>query len=152
MIRHRSIIVAALPLALAGLLLSPLAAQDTDAPDVQTTKEAQRQARGEARLAKLLEGRVAGEPVRCVRTFPNQRIQTIAGTAYVYGSGQTIYVQRTQNPEQIDTNDVIVSLQFQAGQLCRLDQTTTVDRFNGFFTGVVLFEDFIPYSRAPSES
>ncbi len=28
--------------------------------------------KGEVKLAKLLEGRVAGEPQRCLRTFPSR--------------------------------------------------------------------------------
>ncbi|QDH33776.1 hypothetical protein [Porphyrobacter sp. YT40] len=140
--------------AASGLALTPLAAQD--AGDVETGAKAPApQTKGEARLAKLLEGRVAGEPVNCIRTLPNQRMQTIDGTAYVYGSGNTIYVQRTRDPSAIDDNDALVTNRFNATQLCRLDITTTVDRVLGFFTGTVFFEDFVPYTRvkpdAPAE-
>ncbi len=153
--RFRPAFVAAVPLALAGLCLSPLAAQDAagqSAPDVetQTTAEAAPPTKGEARLAKLIEGRVAGEPVRCIRSLPSQRMTTIDRTAYVYGSGNTIYVQRTRNPDQIDDNDALVTQRFNASELCRLDQMTTVDRVLGFFTGAVFFEDFVPYTRVKS--
>ncbi len=102
---------------------------------------------GEAKLAKLLEGRVAGEPQRCIRTGLSNRMRVIDETAYVYGSGKTIYVQRTHNPEDIDRDDIMVQRRFSPSQLCKLDITTTADRAFGMFSGVVFFDDFIPYTR-----
>ncbi len=104
--------------------------------------------KGEARLAKLLEGRVAGQPMSCIRTLPRDRMTIIDGTAYVYGSGNTIYVQRTREPDRIDDSDTLVTNRFSASQLCRLDTMTTIDRFTGIFTGAVFFDDFVPYTRA----
>jgi hypothetical protein len=103
---------------------------------------------GEAKLAKMLEGRVAGEPQRCIRTGISNRMRVIDDTAYVYGSGRTIYVQRTHNPEDIDRDDVLVQRRFSPSRLCKLDMTTTADRAFGMFSGVVFFNDFIPYTRA----
>lgn len=136
-------------LALAGLPFAPLAAGDgADAPDSGAGPHVPAPVtKGEVRLAKLLDGRVAGEPVRCIRSLPTQRMQTIEGTAYVYGQGDTIYVQRTREPDRIDDTDALVTRRFSATELCRLDVMTTVDRFNGFFTGAVFFEDFVPYTR-----
>lgn len=131
---------------LATAFAPPTLAQDEGAPAAEELTE------GEQRLAKLLEGRVAGEPVRCIRAFPSQRMQTIDGTAYVYGSGNTIYVQRTQHPERIDDNDTLVTTRFGSSQLCRLDQVTTIDPVLGFFTGAVFFEDFVPYTRVKAEA
>ena len=107
---------------------------------------------GEQELAELLEGRVAGEPQRCIRMSASERMRVIDDTAYVYGRGRTIYVQRTRHPEQIDDNDTLVSRRFSASQLCKLDTMTTIDAHNGFFTGVVFFEDFIPYTRVEEDA
>ena len=130
--------------AFAGLALAAaapaMAEEEKDEPEAEMTK-------GEKKLAKLLEGRVAGEPQRCIRTLPNTRLRTIDKTAYVYGSGRTIYVQRTKHPERIDDRDALVSRRFNASQLCRLDVMSTIDPLLGFFTGAVFFEDFIPYTR-----
>ncbi|MEQ8411799.1 MAG: hypothetical protein RIC51_03220 [Erythrobacter sp.] len=122
-------------------------AQDGGAPEQADEAEKADMTKGEKRLAKLLEGRVAGEPVNCIRVVPSQRMVTIDKTAYVYGRGSTIYVQRTANPEDIDDNDVLVSRRFRASELCRQDVMTTADRILGFFTGAVFFEDFVPYTR-----
>lgn len=132
-------------LALAAAL--PAAAQGQGDVEAKADVAADAATKGEKRLAKLLEGRVAGEPVSCIRLLPSDRMQTISGTAYVYGSGQTIYVQRTRDPQRISDNDTLIVNRFGASQLCRLDMTTTIDRFTGIFTGSVFFEDFVPYTR-----
>jgi hypothetical protein len=59
-------------------------------------------------------------------------------------------VQRTSAPDRIDDTDALIVNRFSGSQLCRFDITTTVDRFNGFFTGAVFFEDFVPYTRVKS--
>jgi hypothetical protein len=143
---------AALALSLAVAL--PAAAQ-SDAPgDVESQSEAAPLTKGEKELAKLLEGRVAGKPVSCIRTLRNDQMQTIDRTAYVYGRGNTIYVQRTADPAGIDDLDTLVITRFNSSDLCRLDRTVTIDPFTGILTGVVFFEDFVPYTRvkAPKSS
>lgn len=148
MTRTRPVVLAAL--ALAAAPLTPLAA-DTPQGDVETTAEApEALTKGEKRLARMLEGRVAGEPRSCIQTLPTQRSVTIDGTAYVYGSGRTIWVQRTKDPERIDDRDALVIIRYGGTQLCRNDQMTTIDPLTGIFTGVVFFEDFVPYTRVPS--
>lgn len=136
-------------LALAGaaatlaLSASPVVAEENEDEAAEMTK-------GERELAELLEGRVAGEPVNCINGFPNERLRVIDNTAYVYGRGKTIYVQRTTRPEQIDDNEILVSRRF-GSRICRFDNITTVDRTVGFFSGVVFFEDFIPYTRVEED-
>jgi hypothetical protein len=148
MTRLRPALIAAVTLA--ALPLAPLAA-DPQQGDVATEAEGEATpSEGGAELAKLLEGRIAGKPTSCIRSLPNQRVRTIEGTAYVYGSGGTIWVQRTRDPESIDDRDTLIINRFSGSQLCRFDMMTTVDRMTGFFTGVVLFEDFVPYTRKPS--
>lgn len=125
-----------------ALAAAPPALAEEDKP------ESTEMTKGEKKLAEMLEGRVAGEPQRCIRTRLNDRLRVIDKTAYVYGSGRTIYVQRTRNPDDIDRDDIVVSRRFNGSQLCRLDVVTTADRVAGFFTGAVFFEDFVPYTRA----
>ena len=130
---------AAAALALAG---SAPALADENEP-----VEAVDMTKGEKELAKLLEGRVAGEPQRCIHNRVNNRLRVIDDTAFVYGSGRTIYVQRTRNPEDIDRDDILVSRRFSASQICKQDVMSTIDPVGGFFTGVIFFEDFVPYTR-----
>ena len=118
--------------------------------ELEAGAETKPMTKGEMRLAKLLEGREAGTPVSCIRTMPSQRVITIEGAAYVYGQGNTIWVQRTSAPEQIDDTDALIVNRFSGSELCRFDITTRVDRFTGIFTGAVFFEDFVPYTRVKS--
>lgn len=131
-------------IALAGAYPALASAQDSD-EDAQPAQTEMTE--GEERLARMLEGRVAGEPQNCIRQLLNERLTVIDKTAYVYGSGRTIYVQRTHNPEDIDRDDALVSRRFNASQLCKQDVVTTIDPVLGFFTGAVFFDDFIPYTR-----
>ena len=132
---------------LAAIAAMGLAASPAIAGDEAEKEEPTEMTKGEKKLAKMLEGRVAGEPQRCIRNFPNQRLSVIDKTAYVYGRGRTIYVQRTKHPEDIDDDDILVLKTTTGSQLCRLENLTTIDRFSGFFTGAVFFEDFVPYTR-----
>ena len=120
-----------------------LAQSDEDDASVAMTE-------GEQELAELLEGRIAGEPQSCIVSRLNDRMRVIDETAYVYGRGKTIYVQRTRDPDDIDDRDTLVTRRFSGSRLCKLDVMTTIDRSNGFFTGVVFFDDFVPYTRVES--
>lgn len=102
---------------------------------------------GEARLAKMLEGRVAGDPVSCI-PLHNSRDQTVIDkTAIVYEAGRTIYVNRTTDPASLDSDDILVT-KLHIGQLCRLDTIEMRDRSGFWFTGFVGLDDFVPYRRA----
>ncbi|MEO1048492.1 MAG: hypothetical protein AAFW59_09225 [Pseudomonadota bacterium] len=117
--------------------------------ETETSEEAPKEmTKGEKRLAKLLEGREPGEPQNCIRSLPTDNIQAIDGTAYVFGRGNTIYVQETRDPEQIDDRDTLVTRRFGGGtQFCRQDIANTIDPFTRIFTGAVTFVDFVPYTR-----
>ena len=104
------------------------------------------QERGEARLAKMLEGRVAGEPESCITTFRSNKLKVIERVGLVYDSGDTIWVSRPSNPEALGPQDVVVFDRF-GSQLCRQDVVRTVDRYVGHITGSVFMGDFVPYTR-----
>ena len=103
--------------------------------------------RGEAKLAKMLEGREAGEPVSCIPHMPTPNLTVIDRTALVYGSGSTIYVNRTQDPRWIDQDNILVSRPTNASQLCKLDSVYTMDRTTHMRGGAVMLVDFVPYKR-----
>ena len=73
------------PLIATALLL--FAGSSAFAADKPTRAE-----KNEAKLAELLKGRVAGEPVTCIPTFQADELQVIDGLAMVYGKGDTLYV------------------------------------------------------------
>lgn len=116
------------------------------APAIAEDREA---TKGEIKLAKLLEGRVAGEPVSCVRTFPSTRMSIIDGTAVVVRRGGVLYVNVPRNPEDLDDNDYMVTRTF-GTQVCRTDPVQTYDRTGDHYTGNIMLGDFVPYRRASS--
>ena len=134
----------ALPALAALALAMPAAAQD------DTQAETAKMDRGEQKLAKLLEGRVAGEPTNCVMHRPNARLYVIDETALVYDAGSTIYVNYTSDPESLDDHDYLV-LRNPTPSICRTTQITTRDRGSNTFSGVIFLTDFIPYERVREE-
>jgi hypothetical protein len=150
--RRARLLTGCLAAALAAAAAPPAAAQ----ADVEAGAGAEAAAtpltKGEQRLAKLLQGRVAGEPVRCIPAFRNVPSQTIDGTAYVYGRGETIWVQRTRDPKQIDDRDYLRLIRRDSTQLCREDQTVQIEPYSGMISGAVFFEDFVPYTRVKPEA
>ena len=105
--------------------------------------------RGEARLEKMLDGRVAGEPSNCITTMRgSNNLQVIDGVALVYDAGNTIWVARPRDPRMLDDNDALIMDRFSPSRLCAIEPMKTIDRTGGFFTGIVMLEDFVPYTKA----
>ena len=136
MIRRLALASAAL-----GLLAAPVAHAEEQA---EMTK-------GEAKLAKMLEGRVAGKPESCITMIGTRPLTRIDETALVYKSGNTIWVNYTKTPDAIDDSDYMVIQKFSGSQLCRSDQITTRDRFSDMYTGFIFLDDFVPYRFADKE-
>lgn len=101
---------------------------------------------GDQQLAKLLQGRVAGQPRSCINTRVNQNQRVIDGTAVVYGSGKTIWVNVPRNAEDLDRDDAMV-IRTHGSQLCRQDIVTTIDTASHMYTGNVFLGNFVPYTR-----
>jgi len=102
--------------------------------------------KGEARLATMIEGRTAGEPVSCIPAPRSNRLEVIEHVGVVYDAGRTIYVARPQDPKVLGRNDAII-IERLGSQLCKQDVTRTFDRYLGVTTGVVFLSDFVPYAR-----
>ena len=103
---------------------------------------------GEARLAKLLDGRVAGEPVSCIFMPRVRDTRIIDKTAIVYDGGSTIWVNRPASGAQsLDSDDVMVT-RLTGAQLCDVDSVHLHDRTSHFWSGFVGLGDFVPYTRA----
>ena len=100
----------------------------------------------QARLDKLLEGRVAGKPVSCINLRDIQGSEIIDNTAIVYRVGSKLYVNRPRGATQLDSDDILVTKTI-GSQLCRIDVVRLVDRNARFTTGVVSLEDFVPYTK-----
>ncbi|EDL49597.1 hypothetical protein [Erythrobacter sp. SD-21] len=132
------------------LALATAAIAMLGAPALQAQEHAEL-TKGEMKLAKMLDGRVAGEPERCIRTIGSRSITSIDDTALVYRDGDTIWVNYTRSPGAIDDSDYMVIDRFSATSLCRTDHITTYSRAGNFFSGVIFLDDFVPYRAADAE-
>jgi hypothetical protein len=97
-------------------------------------------------LDKLLEGRVAGQPVHCISQYDTREMQVLDKTAIVYGWGNTIWVNTPRNAQDLDDDDIMVTHLY-GSQFCSLDIVNTVDRSGGFTNGFISLGDFVPYRR-----
>jgi hypothetical protein len=129
-----ALIVAAAILSFAGA-----AAHTADKVDKKTEES-------EARLARMLEGRTAGEPVSCIPLQRLNELEVIYGVALVYETGDIIYVSRPTRPEDLRRNDVVI-VDRHTSQLCNSDVIKTVDRDVGYVTGVLFLGKFVPYKK-----
>lgn len=135
--KRKIIAAAALAAAAMGMAASPAASAKTE------------KLTGEAKLAKMLEGRTAGKPVSCLPTSATSETRIIDRTAIVYRVGSTLYVNRPTNPDSLDDDDILVS-RLTSGRPCRLDMVNLVDRTSRFQTGFVGLQDFVPYRKVAS--
>tara|TARA_B100001057_G_scaffold465889_1_gene522459 strand:- start:520 stop:930 length:411 start_codon:yes stop_codon:yes gene_type:complete len=124
--------------AAAMALALPAAAQD-------------REERAEQAFAELVEGRTAGEPQSCINLFNSNRLRVEENVGLVYERGDTLWVARAQNPQNLDRWDVPVIERY-GSRLCRTDVMRTIDRTSGMFSGVLFLDDFVPYTRNEDEA
>src|SRR3546814_6939770 len=75
----------------------------------------------EAELAKLLEGRVAGEPQKCIPLSTARSSQTIDKTATVYKVGSPLSVNRPEGGAESLDDDAIPVLPTSGRPMCSTD-------------------------------
>lgn len=100
----------------------------------------------ENELARLLEGREAGPPVRCVNQRLARTTRIVNGTAFVYRIGNILYVNRPRvGAETLDRRYALVTRR-NSSLLCAGDPVQSTDLYSGI-TKLVIPDDFIPYHR-----
>lgn len=106
-------------------------------------------AKGEEKLAKMIEGRVAGKPVRCLPMHQIRSSRIIDRTAIVYEVGNTLYVNRPrQGAVSLDRDDILVT-RTSLNQLCNVDIVRLVDPTSHIESGFVSLGEFVPYKKPP---
>ncbi|MET0180831.1 MAG: hypothetical protein ABW194_10180 [Novosphingobium sp.] len=109
--------------------------------------DARQRLQPEAKLQKLLEGRVAGEPVDCIYTPAIRDTRIIDKTAIVYEAGSVLYVNRPESgASSLDDDDILVT-KLHSSQLCSIDVVQLRDRSSHFYRGFVGLGEFVPYRK-----
>ena len=112
-----------------------------------TPGEAAPRLKGEAALARAIEGRVAGEPVDCINLRNIRSTRVIDRTAIVYDAGSTIYVNRPRAGQQsLNGWDALLTRTF-SNRLCSIDVVHTLDATSRFQRGTVFLGEFVPYRK-----
>jgi len=124
-------------IAATALAATPAVAKEKLAPDAQ--------------LAKLLEGRTAGEPQDCITLSSVSDSQVIDKTAIVYRIGGTLWVNRPTTGAESLNDDVVLVTKLPTGRLCSIDTVELHDRTSHFYRGFVGLGKFVPYRRAASD-
>ena len=101
----------------------------------------------EARLAKALDGRVAGKPVNCIPLHQIDSSQIFERTAILYRVGSTLYVNRPRSgADFLDRNDVLLT-DTHSSDLCSIDIVRLLDPSMFFPTGTLGLGEFVPYTK-----
>ncbi|MET0270872.1 MAG: hypothetical protein ABW173_10630 [Sphingomonas sp.] len=102
---------------------------------------------GEARLAKLLKGRTAGEPVDCIDFHRITGVDIVDRTAIVYRLGSQLYVNRPDaGLRSLNRSNILVT-DTGISKLCDVDVVRLVDQAQQVQSGFVNLGKFVPYTR-----
>lgn len=104
----------------------------------------------EARIAKELQGRVAGKPVSCIPLRQIQSSQIFERTAILYKVGRTWYLNRpTSGASFLDSDDILVT-DTHSPDLCNVDIVRLIDQGSHFPSGSLGLGQFVPYTKPKS--
>lgn len=106
----------------------------------------------EAKLAKALEGRVAGEPVRCLSLHQIRSTQIIDGTAILYDAGRTVYVNKPASGASSLRDGKVMVTKTIASQLCSIDTVKLYDTGSRMPSGWVGLGEFVPYTKVKNSN
>lgn len=103
--------------------------------------------RGEAELARALEGRVPGKPVDCLEQRNIRSTRIIDRSAIIYDTGRVLYVNRpTSGVNFLDRSDVLVT-DTHSSRLCSIDIVRLYDQGSRMQSGSLGLGKFVPYTR-----
>lgn len=103
------------------------------------------QSKSEARLADLLNGRVAGKPVDCITVPDGDRLVTYEYVGLVYRNRGTIYVSRVADPQSLKRGYAPVT-EVVGRTICAHDIGQAAD-LDGGLVSDVRFGPFVPYTK-----
>lgn len=129
-------------LSLALLPLAACAANDA-APEPRLTERETRE------LERLIDGKVAGEPVSCVTSYDSSKLRSIGDNTMVYVANKNlVYLNRLAGAcHGIARGDALVMTRHDSTQYCRGDIARVLNLPSGMMAGSCVLGDFVPYRR-----
>ena len=121
---------------------------------LSATADARPRVAPEEKLAKMLDGRVAGEPRDCIYLPSIRGSRIIDKTAIVYDAGRTLWVNRPRSgASSLNDDDILVTdLHGSGSQLCSIDIIRLHDRTSFFYSGFVGLGEFVPYRKVAANN
>ncbi|RIA37983.1 hypothetical protein DFR49_3874 [Hephaestia caeni] len=104
-------------------------------------------AKAEAKLADALEGRVAGTPVDCIQLHNIRSSRIFNGTAILYDTGSTLYLNRPDSGATWLSDDDVLVTDTHSPQLCSIDTVRLFDNASHMPNGSVSLGKFVPYTK-----
>jgi hypothetical protein len=98
------------------------------------------------KLAKAIEGRVAGKPQSCIDLTDANGAEAFDGGILYNGSRRTVYVNNVPECRSFGSNDLMINRVY-SSQLCRGDIVTFADRNSGIPGRSCILGDFTPYKK-----
>lgn len=127
---------------LSALLVSSAAL----AAGASTPEQPQRSPKAAQRLADALSGRVAGEPISCVRE--NARMTVIDDSTLLFRDRGVVYLQLPRGAcRGLSRGMTLARNATGATRLCSGDISSIVDTSSGYSTDACVFGEFIPYKK-----
>jgi hypothetical protein len=104
----------------------------------------------QAELGKVLEGKVAGQPVSCVSSINGRNLRAIGDSTLVYQVRKDLVYKNELlgRCNGLSWGDTMV-LNVRNSQYCRGDIARVVNLQSGMLSGSCALGDFVPYSKAP---
>lgn len=105
-----------------------------------------RSPKAERKLNEALSGRVAGEPVSCIRE--NARMSVVNDSTLIYKDRGVVYLQQPRGGcRGLSRGLSLVRNTTGSSRLCSGDLNSVVDVSSGYGTEACVFNDFIPYKK-----
>lgn len=115
-------------------------------PEAKLTPKQQKE------LAKLLDGKVAGEPVSCVSNFSTaSNLRALSDDVLVMQvNRKLVYKNELRGTcTGLSRGDILVMTSWSGGQYCQGDMARAFDPYSGITSGVCSLGKFVPY-RTPN--
>ena len=128
------------------LLLAALAAVGLSACET-ATEPRERTAQQQQSYDRLLAGKTAGKPERCLPTYRSEDMTVVDDNTILFRDGRTVYVNNPPGGCNLLGRGTYALVTTSVGGfgLCRGDIGTVVDTTSGITVGSCALGDFIPY-------
>ncbi len=131
------------------LLIFATAAIGLSACATDVSQPEQRSASAQATYDRLLAGKVAGPPTKCLPLQRSNDMQVIDDDTILYRDGRTTYVNKPLGScNLLGRGSYALVTRSQGSQLCRGDIGSVTDMTTGVTVGSCALGDFVPYKPA----